>query len=129
MRRVIGDEQAKRGSACRSLWIQPCPGLGPGAYFGLVTVNAPNVDNAPQSAVVVLNVFPNDAHPGAQVSPYGLVFTTPPEGRSGEPEYLVVQSIEPDADLYGNASAPRHASVVHVELDNGNDCCWDRVWH
>ncbi|MBL8211389.1 MAG: hypothetical protein JNK87_11785 [Bryobacterales bacterium] len=56
-------------------------GLAPGAYFGLVTVNAPNVDNAPQSAVVVLNVFPNDAPPGAQVSPYGLVFTTPPEGR------------------------------------------------
>ncbi|MBL8211393.1 MAG: hypothetical protein JNK87_11805 [Bryobacterales bacterium] len=77
-----GSGQSTAGATAPALNVSVDPtGLAPGAYFGLVTVNAPNVDNAPQSAVVVLNVFPNDAPPGAQVSPYGLVFTTPPEGR------------------------------------------------
>lgn len=82
LRVTPGSGQSNAGLTAPALSVSVNPmGLTPGAYFGLVTVNAPNVDNAPQSAVVVLNVFPNDAPPGAQVSPYGLVFTTPPEGR------------------------------------------------
>ncbi|MBL8211394.1 MAG: hypothetical protein JNK87_11810 [Bryobacterales bacterium] len=82
LRVTPGSGQSNAGLTAPALNVSVDPtGLAPGAYFGLVTVNAPNVDNAPQSAVVVLNVFPNDAPPGAQVSPYGLVFTTPPEGR------------------------------------------------
>lgn len=51
-------------------------GLAPGAYFGLVTATSPQADNAPQSAVVVLEVQPGGAQNAASVSPRGLLFPT-----------------------------------------------------
>jgi uncharacterized protein (TIGR03437 family) len=50
-------------------------GLTPGAYFGLVTVTAPGVDNSPQSAVVVLQVLSPNTNPDIVIDPLGGIIT------------------------------------------------------
>ncbi|MBL8210055.1 MAG: hypothetical protein JNK87_05055 [Bryobacterales bacterium] len=67
-------------------------GLAPGAYFGLVTVNAPSADNSPQSSVILLSILPADVRPGPSIVPNGLVFTT---GVGGRPAAQEIQVINP----------------------------------
>jgi uncharacterized protein (TIGR03437 family) len=64
-------------------------GLAAGAYYGLVTVSAPGVDNSPQSAVVLLVVTPSDQPPGPVVDPAGLIFT------SAAPQFLRLSNLSP----------------------------------
>lgn len=51
-------------------------GLAPGIYFGLVTINSTVADNAPQSAVVLLQVLATGQQPAPLVDPAGLIFTS-----------------------------------------------------
>ena len=51
-------------------------GLAPGVYFGLITVNSTVADNAPQSAVVLLQVLATGQSPLPIVDPAGLIFTS-----------------------------------------------------
>lgn len=55
--------------------------LGPGTYYGLVTVAAPQADNAPQSAIVILNVLGTNTPPGPQLDTSGVIFNTVPGQR------------------------------------------------
>jgi len=64
------------GATAPSVAVRANPqGLAPGAYFGQITINAPGVDNSPQSATVVLSVLPADQPPGPVVDPLGLLVT------------------------------------------------------
>jgi len=67
---------SEAGRATPEIRITTVPaGLVPGVYFGLVTVAAAGVDNAPQSATVLLNVTTANQPPGALIEPAGLLFT------------------------------------------------------
>jgi uncharacterized protein (TIGR03437 family) len=69
------------GQSTPQLAVSVAPvGLAAGTYYGLVTVNAPQADNSPQSAVVMLAVTPADQTPGPVLDPAGLVFTGAPGG-------------------------------------------------
>jgi uncharacterized protein (TIGR03437 family) len=65
-------------------------GLAPGAYFGLVTITADGVDNSPQSATIVLSVFPADQAPGPLVDPLGLIFSGAPGANPGTQSVQIV---------------------------------------
>lgn len=67
-------------------------GLAAGAYYALVTVEAPGAANTPQVVTVFLEVLARGADPGAVVEPAELVFTTV-AGRSPSVQEVLVYNI------------------------------------
>jgi uncharacterized protein (TIGR03437 family) len=59
-----------------SVSVNPA-GLGPGIYYGLVTVTAAGAANTPQGVVTVLQVLPAGTDIAPVVQPNSLVFTGP----------------------------------------------------
>jgi len=71
---------SEAGRAAPEIRIAANPtGLAPGVYFGLVSVAATGVDNAPQSATIILNVTTQGQAPGPLIEPAGLLFTSSPQ--------------------------------------------------
>ncbi len=65
---------APQSSPAVTLAVDPS-GLAPGAYGGLLIINAPGARNNPQFATVVLRVLPQGSAPVALVQPSGLLLT------------------------------------------------------
>ncbi len=67
-------------------------GLAPGQYHGQVLVSASGVDNSPQAASIILQVLPQDAAPGAEVNPIGLIFVGEPGGEDPAAQQIIVSN-------------------------------------
>ena len=77
------------------LTVRANPGaLAPGVYFGLVTVNSTVADNAPQSAVVLMQVLATGQAPAPIVDPAGLIFT------SNTPQSITLGNVRTAASNY-----------------------------
>ena len=75
-------------------------GLAPGAYYALVTVTAPGVDNSPQSVAVVLNVLAADQPPGPVAAPAGLIFTATPGGANPATQSIQLANLTAKAQTF-----------------------------
>ena len=70
-------------------------GLAPGAYYGLVRVDAPGAANSPQYLTIGHEVLPPGSDPGALVDPSELVFTTAAGGSPSSKDAFVYNVAQP----------------------------------
>ncbi len=84
-------------------------GLAAGDYYGQITVNAPGVDNAPQSVSVVLTVLASGSQPPPPLSPTGLIFVGSAATTSPGAQTVVVSNLTPSPLTFTTAVSSNFA--------------------
>jgi uncharacterized protein (TIGR03437 family) len=91
-------------------------GLAPGAYYGLVRVEAPGAANTPQVVTVFLEVLPEGSDPGPVVEPAELLFTGV-AGVSPGSQDVFAYNIAAAAKTYRSTAALTGARLVNLPGD------------
>lgn len=100
---LSGSSTAGSGATPLTVSVNP-QGLAPGAYFGTLTVNAPQAGNSPKSVVVSLTVLPSGQFPTPQATPGGLILVGPAGAASSGAQGVTLTNFSNTALSYASTA-------------------------